>query len=118
MAFSSSWGDGEPSLALVVGFGSKLPPLGRSGVPTGDRTSSSTYARLALSSRPEWAWDWSIVTTIRAAPAGAGQDARNRPYGVAPYPDLVSRTVSAEQQPRHRKASRQPSFRAGFRCCH
>jgi hypothetical protein len=27
MAFSSSWGDGEPSLALVVGFGSKLPPL-------------------------------------------------------------------------------------------
>jgi len=27
MAFSPSWGDGEPSLALVVGFGSKLPPL-------------------------------------------------------------------------------------------
>ena len=27
MAFSSSWGDGGPSLALVVGFGSKLPPL-------------------------------------------------------------------------------------------
>jgi len=97
MAFSSSWGDGEPSLALVVGFGCGVAPLAaercahcRPHITTCYSTSRQSAKPIieALGTRlpgcdidiralslviqhgPERAWDWSIASTIRlAAPA-------------------------------------------------